>query len=123
MMELLNKFSEIKVDNSKRLPPEDMEFCKFEEKVFNNAYNAYLTAYNSVKTAFDEQKKLVGESYGYIWEYADCGINGMKNGITKLKVKLSDFHIPLPDKYLFYTFMIITKKNCVLSCSIIRLIA
>lgn len=85
MMELLNKFSEIKVDNSKRLPPEDMEFCKLEEKVFNNAYDAYLTAYNSVKTAFDEQKRLVGEDYGYIWKYTDCGINDLKEKIISIK--------------------------------------
>lgn len=85
MMELLNKFSEIKVDNSKRLPPEDMEFCKLEEKVFNNAYNAYSTAYNSVKIAFEEQKKLVGENHGYIWEYTDCGINELREKLISLK--------------------------------------
>ena len=45
-MNLLDKFTDIKVDNSKRLPAEDMEHCKIEEEMFLNAYNAYSTAYN-----------------------------------------------------------------------------
>lgn len=61
-MNLLDKFTDIKVDNSKRLPAEDMEHCKIEEEMFLNAYNAYSTAYNSVKNAFDRKINLMTEN-------------------------------------------------------------
>lgn len=84
-MELLSKFSEIKIDNATRLFPDDMKHCKLEEKIFHNAYDVYLIAYNSIKAAFEEQKKMVGDSYGYIWEYTDCGVNELRAKLISLK--------------------------------------
>lgn len=85
-MNLLDKFTDIKVDNSKRLPAEDMEHCKIEEEMFLNAYNAYSTAYNSVKNAFDRQNQFDGGKYsGFILEYCDCGINDLRNKLISLK--------------------------------------
>lgn len=85
-MSLLDKFTNIKVDNSKRLPVEDMAHCKVEEEMFLNAYNAYSTAYHSVKDAFDKQKQFDSVEYsGYIWEYCDCGVNDLKNKLISLK--------------------------------------
>lgn len=85
-MNLLDKFTDIKVDNSKRLPAEDMAHCKVEEEMFLNAYNAYSTAYNSVKDAFDKQKQFDGGEYsGFIWEYCDCGVNDLRDKLISLK--------------------------------------
>lgn len=85
-MNLLDKFTDIKVDNSKRLPAEDMEHCKIEEEMFLNAYNAYSTAYNSVKDAFDRQNEFDSEKYsGFIWEYCDCGVNDLRDKLISLK--------------------------------------
>ena len=85
-MNLLDKFTDIKVDNSKRLPAEDMEHCKIEEEMFLNAYNAYSTAYNSVKNAFDRQNQFDGGKYsGFIWEYCDCGVNALRDKLISLK--------------------------------------
>ena len=43
-MGILDKFSDITVDNSKRLLPEDMEHCKVEEELFkdNAVYSWHL---------------------------------------------------------------------------------
>lgn len=85
-MNLLDKFSEITVDNSKRLSSEDMKHCKFEEEIFHNAYKAYLTAYNSVKDAYDKQKQSNIEEYdGYIWNYCDCSVNDLREKLISLK--------------------------------------
>lgn len=85
-MNLLDKFTDIKVDNSKRLPAEDIEHCKIEEEMFLNAYNAYSTAYNSVKNAFDRQNEFDGGTYsGFIWKYCDCGVNDLRDKLISLK--------------------------------------
>lgn len=88
-MSILDKFSEIKVDNSTRLSPEDLAHCKLEEKIFHNAYNAYLTAYNSVKTAFEEQKKMTDdELYGhyiYEWDSRGCGVSELRAALIRSK--------------------------------------
>lgn len=55
-MNLLDKFTDIKMDNSKRLPTEDLKYCKMQEELFNNAYNAYLISYNNISKAYEKQK-------------------------------------------------------------------
>lgn len=85
-MGILDKFSDITVDNSKRLLPEDMEHCKVEEELFKDAYNAYLTAYTSVKAAFERHKQSeIHEYTGYIWDYCDCGVRDLKEKVISLK--------------------------------------
>lgn len=85
-MNLLDKFSNITVDNSKRLSSDDMEYCQMEEKMFKNAYGAYLIAYKSVNAAFEKQEQSKIEGYnGYIWKYSDCGVNKLKEELISIK--------------------------------------
>lgn len=85
-MDLLDKFTDIKIDNLKSIPPQDMEYCKMQEELFNNAYNAYLISYNNISKAYEKQKKLTDDEFnGFIWEYCDCGVNDLKKKLISLK--------------------------------------
>jgi hypothetical protein len=87
MSELLNKFKNIKVENTSRIDEEDESFCKKFDTIYNETLQCYKNTLDSLVLLYNKQIVTVNNSYDLdISMYgSDFSISKVIDSILKLK--------------------------------------
>lgn len=94
-MLILNKFENVKIENTNRISEEDKNFCEIHNKAYEKTLNVYKQTLNHLIELYNEQiatlpdhNGKIGISYNlYVDMYGDIGISKIVDTIQKLQEK------------------------------------